>query len=173
MLVNIRSLKTGWQKWVDGKPADQRMGLVGDGFQPPRRNELGDDDEALWERMPDGSPRDPWQYTNVVVMMEPESGELYTFSMGSRGALTAIGVLSKAYGERERAYPKQFPLVELGVRSYVHSEYGEQRVPTFKVLEWREAPEELLNAVGLDYRKGAAMIRIFGYSPRSLELFDE
>ena len=32
--------------------------------------------------------------------------------------------------------------------------------------------EELLRAAGLDFRTGAAMIRVFGYSPRSLELFD-
>jgi hypothetical protein len=33
--------------------------------------------------------------------------------------------------------------------------------------------EELLHRIGLDYRKGETMIRIFGYSPRSLELFDQ
>ena len=33
--------------------------------------------------------------------------------------------------------------------------------------------EELLKRVGLDYRKGTKMIRTFGYSPRSMELFDE
>jgi len=33
--------------------------------------------------------------------------------------------------------------------------------------------EELLTSVGLDYRKGEKMIRIFGYSPRSVEKFDE
>jgi hypothetical protein len=32
--------------------------------------------------------------------------------------------------------------------------------------------EELLRAVGLEYQKGGAMIRIFGYSPKSLDLFD-
>ena len=33
--------------------------------------------------------------------------------------------------------------------------------------------EPLLKKVGLDYRKGKSMIRIFGYSPRSTELFEE
>ena len=31
---------------------------------------------------------------------------------------------------------------------------------------------ELLRAAGLDYRSGTSMIRIFGYAPRNLELFD-
>jgi hypothetical protein len=32
--------------------------------------------------------------------------------------------------------------------------------------------EELLQRVGLEYQKGSTMIRIFGYSPKSLDLFD-
>jgi len=32
--------------------------------------------------------------------------------------------------------------------------------------------EELLRRVGLEFQKGSMMIRIFGYSPKSLELFD-
>lgn len=33
--------------------------------------------------------------------------------------------------------------------------------------------EELLARIGLDYTKGKKMLRIFGYSPRDLTLFDE
>jgi len=32
--------------------------------------------------------------------------------------------------------------------------------------------EELLTRIGLDFQKGTQMIRIFGYSPKSLDLFD-
>jgi hypothetical protein len=32
--------------------------------------------------------------------------------------------------------------------------------------------EELLGRVGLEYQKGSTMIRIFGYSPKSLEFLD-
>jgi hypothetical protein len=32
---------------------------------------------------------------------------------------------------------------------------------------------ELLDRIGLDYKKGDTMIRIFGYSPKDLERFDE
>lgn len=32
--------------------------------------------------------------------------------------------------------------------------------------------EAILKDAGLDYRKGQSMIRIFGYSPKSMELFD-
>jgi hypothetical protein len=33
--------------------------------------------------------------------------------------------------------------------------------------------EEVLQRIGLDYEKGTKMIRIFGYSPKSHDLFDE
>ena len=33
--------------------------------------------------------------------------------------------------------------------------------------------EDLLIKIGLDYRKGKEMIRIFGYTPRDLTLFDQ
>lgn len=33
--------------------------------------------------------------------------------------------------------------------------------------------EQLLRRAGLDYRKGNTMIRVFGYSPRSYDLFDD
>jgi hypothetical protein len=33
--------------------------------------------------------------------------------------------------------------------------------------------EPLLATIGLDYRKGTTMVRIFGYCPRNLELFDQ
>ena len=36
--------------------------------------------------------------------------------------------------------------------------------------DWIEA---LIRDIGLDHRRGATMIRNFGYSPRSLERFDE
>lgn len=41
------------------------------------------------------------------------------------------------------------------------------------VTDHSDSLEALLKKVGLDYRKGTSMIRIFGYSPRSLELFDQ
>ena len=32
---------------------------------------------------------------------------------------------------------------------------------------------EILRAAGLDYRLGTSMIRVFGYAPRNLDLFDQ
>src|ERR1039457_6256029 len=41
VVVNMDSLLVGWQRWEDNKPAEQQMGAVTEGFQPPRRADLG------------------------------------------------------------------------------------------------------------------------------------
>jgi hypothetical protein len=45
--------------------------------------------------------------------------------------------------------------------------------PRVTVVDHSEWLVTLLQDVGLDYWVGATMIRVFGYSPRSLELFDQ
>src|ERR1039457_6483148 len=48
-VVNMDARWVGWQRWEDNKPAEQQMGAVTEGFQPPRRADLGYDDEDKWE----------------------------------------------------------------------------------------------------------------------------
>jgi hypothetical protein len=52
-------------------------------------------------------------------------------------------------------------------------ETEEHRLPLrVSVTDHSVQLEELLRCVGLDYQKGATMIRIFGYSPKNVEMFD-
>ncbi len=44
--------------------------------------------------------------------------------------------------------------------------------PRIQITDHSPWLEELLQRVGLEYQKGSTMIRIFGYSPKSLDLFD-
>ena len=45
--------------------------------------------------------------------------------------------------------------------------------PLVSVVDHSEWLVPLLQRVGLDYRVGTGMVRVFGYSPRGLELFDQ
>lgn len=45
--------------------------------------------------------------------------------------------------------------------------------PRVDFIDHSDWIEELVREVGLDYRKGEKMIRIFGYSPRNSDLFDD
>lgn len=138
MVAIMDQLLTGWIKWVDGKPAEQEMGLVAEGYRPPRRSDLGDMDKDSWEVDQHGVPKDPWQLTNYLVMKDTASGEVYTFTTSSRGGISAVGKLSEAYGKNMRAKPDLFPVVALQVDSYKHSNksYGKIFVPMLPVVGW-------------------------------------
>ena len=72
-------------------------------------------------------------------------------------------------------YHLPFPMVSVEWLDMFHvQEIRVDRLPVrTDVLDHSEWLEKLLRDIGLDYRKGAKMMRIFGYSPRSMELFDE
>jgi hypothetical protein len=134
----MTTLCVGYVKWVDNRPAEVVMGLVAEGFIPPKRAELDDKDQSKWDTFDNGQPRDPWQFSNSLVFADLKSGELFTFSTSSKGGMNAIGELSKAYGRHIRPHPDELPLIELGVDSYDHPNkaYGEIRYPVFKVTGW-------------------------------------
>jgi hypothetical protein len=112
------SLTVGWVRWEDNATTEQRMGLVAEGFQPERRSDLGDHDKDRWEvDNNEGQPRDPWQFTNYLILQAAKDGEIYTFTTASKGGLGAVGELAKAYGKTMRQKPDQYPVIELYVGS--------------------------------------------------------
>lgn len=142
LIVDMRTLTVGWQKWESEKPVDNHMGLVIENFQPPARRAIGDMEKEFWEEDEHGVRRDPWQSSNMLLMRAPgTSGEeegLYTFTTNSRGGLTAVGVVSKAYGRKIRENPDLLPIVELRGDSYPHSNkrFGIIDIPVFKIIGW-------------------------------------
>lgn len=139
MIADMDQLKVGWMRWENSKPTDTKMGAVTAGFQPVKRNTLGDDDESLWERDNTGKAKDPWAFTNNIVLqqvdVEGDAGQ-FTFTTTSRGGINAIGDLCKIYGKNMRARPNEWPVITLGVDSYVHADYGRVKVPEFEVVGW-------------------------------------
>lgn len=137
-IANMDQLLVGWVRWQDLKPTDHVMGTVASGYQPPRRDTLGDTDQDLWETNEDGESRDPWQLTNYLLLQAVDGDELYTFTTSSRGGLNAIGDLSRKYGKLMRHHADEFPVIQIGVGSYMHSnkEYGRIKFPTLEVVGW-------------------------------------
>lgn len=145
-VANMDELMVGWIRWEDGKPTDQIMGRVSEGYQAPKRNTLGDDDKTKWEVDEQGRERDPWQFSNYLILKTPgEAGEdaLFTFTTSSRGGLNAIGELCKAYGKAMRQKPDELPIISLKVGSYQHSNkaYGRIKYPIFEVSGWAPKAE--------------------------------
>ena len=138
LVALMNTLTIGWQRWFGGKPTDTRFGLVANGYQPPNRQELGDQDSSLWEADANGDARDPWAFVNRLVLIHPDDSAVFTFSTSSRGGINAIGELCKKYS---RAVPGKYPLVSLEVGSYSHSDrsIGKVKFPTFNVVEYVDA----------------------------------
>ena len=60
-VAHIDQIVRGWVRFEDGKVVDRSIGKVADGFKPPLREELADNDPASWtEKDANGKPRDPW-----------------------------------------------------------------------------------------------------------------
>jgi hypothetical protein len=69
------------------------------GKKLPERDELGDLNKTEWELDPDDQPKDPWQNTRFVYLVDPISAEAYTFVTASWGGRQAVNVLpSKSSG---------------------------------------------------------------------------
>ena len=75
----------------------------------------------------------------------------------------------------EWAYHLPFPLLSVEWMDLKHLEVvvGHRSPPRLHGIDHSSWMEKLLREIGLDYRKGEWMIRIFGYFPRSMELFDQ
>jgi hypothetical protein len=138
LIANMDSYAIGWVRWSNGRPTEQLMGRVVDCFKPARRNELGDNESDLWETSENGAPRDPWQFTNNLVLADPENGELFTFSTSSLGGRKAVEKLCQLYGRELARHRKEWPVIELQVESYQHSNkgYGRIKDPIFKIVNW-------------------------------------
>jgi hypothetical protein len=133
------SLLVGWIRWENNAVSDHsKMGSVVEGFQPERRSDLGDHDKDRWEVDNESQPRDPWQFSNYLILHDVESGEVYTFATASKGGLGAIGELCKVYGNAMRQKPDQYPVVKLDVGSYQHRDrsLGRIKFPIFEIVDW-------------------------------------
>lgn len=139
LAANMTELSIGWIRWADGKPAERRMGLLAQGHKPERRDELGYDDQGEWEKDKDGKPQDPWNFTNELPVANPDSGEQMTISMSSKGGISCIGNLCKAYGGAAAQRSEGLiPIISLGRDHYKHPEYGKTYVPVLTIVDWVE-----------------------------------
>src|SRR5260370_5158729 len=134
----MNGLTVGWTRWRDGKPAEERTGLLAEGFRPARREDLGDLDRSVWPTDDKGEPRDPWQFGYRLPLVDRATGETLIFSTSSRGGIGAIGQLSTVYGKHLGQAPDELPVVALEVGSYQHTNkaFGRIKFPVLRVVGW-------------------------------------
>jgi len=126
----------GWTKWADGKPIESRIGRLIDNFRPAQRRDLGDENKDEWPADERGEARDPWQFANYLVMKNPETGEFFTFTTGTRGGLNTLADLCRHYARDVKQHPGHFPLVALKSDAYNHpnKSFGRIKIPVLAVV---------------------------------------
>lgn len=146
LVAQMATLTRGWIRWADNKPDQQILGLVAEGFRPPRREDLGDMDRALWELDREGRPLDPWQNAVYLLMKEPgepadPENNVYTLTGGSKGMQDAIQSLSREYGKHIREFPDEDPIVTLDFEAYKHESWGVIKKPKFPIVGWEKSKD--------------------------------
>jgi hypothetical protein len=132
-IAHVEATMRGYVKFQDGKRVAQRIGRVADGFQLPRRDDLGDLDQEEWQRDSSGKLVDPWSQQYYLPMEDPEDGAIAIFVTGSVGGIGAVGKLCDVFSNN---LGKGLPVIKLDVRSYPHPDWGRIETPDFKVLSW-------------------------------------
>src|SRR5262249_24572648 len=123
-----------WVKWSDGKPVAYKIRQSGKRL--PERSEVGDDDARDWEAGSDGKPKDPWQNTRFVHLVDPITDEEYTFSTSTWGGRGAVTDLADQIQRERYARPGVVPVVELRAAPML-TRFGRKSRPLFKIVDWR------------------------------------
>ena len=134
-VAHVDRLAKGQIKFSEGKIVERRVGKVANGFQMPKREELGDTDEHSWETDASGNPRDPWVRQYFLPLSDLETGAVTVTS--SVGGIGAIGALCGIFADNAQ---NGLPIVRLGVSSYKHKHYGRVEVPDLPVVGWTGKP---------------------------------
>jgi hypothetical protein len=120
----------GWQRFHDGAPPDQHMGLLYSDFVMPPRESLGDMDESEWPAGLSGAPEDPWKHCIYVVLQSGQTAELFTFATRTKTGRRAVGSLLKHYDRMRRTHPDELPVAKLRPGGFQHRDDRIGFVPT-------------------------------------------
>jgi hypothetical protein len=127
-------IRAGWIRFAGkGEQPERKMGPVFNGFVPPPREELGDQDEAQWELGLSGKPTDPWQFQVLVPMSDTKNGELYIFGTTSITGRRECDKLISACARMQKTEPDFYPVIKLDVSGFEHrdSRIGWVKTPSF------------------------------------------
>jgi hypothetical protein len=121
----------GWIKFQKDAPPVRHMGLISEGFMPPRREELDDTDEDAWPIGLNNVGEDPWKMQLAIVLQSVETDELLTFSALSVTGRNACNRLLRHCQRVRRLHPGALALIRLRVGSYLSKRGMRVNVPNF------------------------------------------
>jgi hypothetical protein len=114
-----------------GVPPEKVMGLLFDGYVPPKRAELGDNDPSAWDTGLDGRPQDPWRSQIELPLVDAVTGEKFTFATTSVTGRRAAGNLLSQCSRMRRGDPDSYPTITLKAGGFNHAKFGRVPTPSF------------------------------------------
>ncbi|MGH9552884.1 MAG: hypothetical protein ACRD3W_26120, partial [Terriglobales bacterium] len=129
---------TGWTRWSDKKPVEQRLVRCADYQRKESREALGFLDKNSWETNDRGVAQDPWQPSDRMILRTIDTAEdLLTFISSSIGGRNAIAkLLGKVARITTQAAEGKMPVVVLETGTYDHDDYGVVAYPIFRIIDW-------------------------------------
>jgi hypothetical protein len=90
-----------------------------------------------WERGNDGQLRKPWAHVVIVYLVNPTTGEIYTYTAPTIGAHIAYDTLNEAVTTmRVLRGTRVLPVVSLSERP-MKTNFGMRRRPHFEIIGWK------------------------------------
>jgi hypothetical protein len=132
---------TAWVKWWDQLPVEHRVTQPGQ-FHPVR-DDLPDQDKKKWQPGLDGQPADPWKDTRYMHLIDPQTGQDFTFVTDTTGGRIAVGELKSAIRNVRMARPGAVAVVKLETGTFKSKRFGLVPRPIFKVVEYRGGLKEV------------------------------
>jgi hypothetical protein len=120
-----------WVRFENGKLTHSLLYKLVDGFEPCKREELGDPESTWkWDR---GKPRDPWALQWLLPLQSVDTETAAIFTTDSVGGAQAVKALIREYNPQRNT--GSLPIVALRTRSYTN-DYGLQHAPIFGIVGW-------------------------------------
>jgi hypothetical protein len=127
----------GWIKFSgDDSPPERVMGLLYEGFQMPKREELGDLDQTQWPAGLNNAPQDPWLHQMALPLMNAATQELLVFTTLNETGRRTVGRLLQHYERMLRMNSDELPIVQLKVGGFNHRDprVGWVSTPQFAIV---------------------------------------
>jgi hypothetical protein len=133
-VVIYDQIQAGWVKFAGkGVQPERKQGAIFDGFVPPQREELGDNDQDLWETGLDGKPQDPQQFQILLPLLSTADDELFVFQTTSPTGRRACDAIIRMCGRMQAKEPNDYPVIKLRISGFEHKDerVGWVKTPAF------------------------------------------
>jgi hypothetical protein len=138
IIIYMPSLQHGWQRRRNGDVVESALVTVESEQAAPRRADLGDRDESLWNIGKFGQPQDPWERVVLFCCSIIGDGRLLSFTANTSSGRDTIAPVCKEYGHIIDDHPELRPIVELDCWDDPNN-WSSNFMPRFRLTGWDSA----------------------------------